>query len=82
MNLSQQHGGHIAQYLGDGLLVYFSYPKGLENAPKAGVQAGLGILEAVAKANGAVHDSLMEGFDTKDMVEAKGVLAELKEQGK
>ena len=53
-----QHGGHIAQYLGDGLLVYFGYPKGLENAPKAGVQAGLGILEAVAKANGKVGDTL------------------------
>ena len=47
----QQYGGHIAQYLGDGLLVYFGYPKGLENAPKAGVQAGLGILEAITKAN-------------------------------
>lgn len=46
-----QHGGHVAQYLGDGLLVYFGYPKGLENAPKAGVQAGLGILDAITKAN-------------------------------
>lgn len=44
-------GGHIAQYLGDGLLVYFGYPKGLEDAPKVGVRAGLGILEAVAEAN-------------------------------
>ncbi len=44
-------GGHIAQYLGDGLLVYFGYPKGLEDAPKAGVKAGLGILEAVTNAN-------------------------------
>lgn len=59
-----QHGGHIAQYLGDGLLVYFGYPKGLENAPKAGVQAGLGILEAVAKANGTV-DELMVGDTLK-----------------
>ena len=47
----KRYGGHIAQYLGDGLLVYFGYPKGLEDAPKAAVQAGLGILEAVGKAN-------------------------------
>ena len=46
-----RHGGHIAQYLGDGLLVYFGYPRGLEDAPRAGVRTGLGILEAVAKAN-------------------------------
>ena len=47
----QQNGGHIAQYLGDGLLVYFGYPAGLEDAPKLGVQTGLGILEALAIAN-------------------------------
>ncbi len=47
----KQHGGHVAQYLGDGLLVYFGYPKGLEDAPKAAIRAGLGILEAVDAAN-------------------------------
>lgn len=47
----KRYGGHVAQYLGDGLLVYFGYPQGLEDAPKAGVRAGLGILEAVANAN-------------------------------
>lgn len=46
-----QQGGHIAQYLGDGLLVYFGYPKGLEDAPKAAVRAGLRIIQAVAQAN-------------------------------
>lgn len=44
-------GGHIAQYLGDGLLVYFGYPVGLEDAPRAGVQTGLGVIEAVHRAN-------------------------------
>ncbi len=47
----KQYGGHVGQYLGDGLLVYFGYPKGLEDAPKAGVRAGLGILAAVDQAN-------------------------------
>ena len=47
----QKYRGHIAQYLGDGLLVYFGYPKGLEDAPKAAIQAGLGILESVLTAN-------------------------------
>ena len=46
-----QYGGHIAQYLGDGLLVYFGYPKGLEDAPKMAVRAGLGVISAIAKAN-------------------------------
>ncbi|MBT8314244.1 MAG: AAA family ATPase, partial [Maribacter sp.] len=43
--------GYIAQYLGDGLLVYFGYPEGLEDAPKLGIQAGLGILKAIDDAN-------------------------------
>lgn len=47
----RRYGGHIAQYLGDGLLIYFGYPHGLEDAPKAAVRAGLGILEAVTHAN-------------------------------
>lgn len=47
----KRFGGHIAQYLGDGLLVYFGYPVALEHAPRLGILAGLGILEAVAKAN-------------------------------
>ena len=45
------NNGHIAQYLGDGLLTYFGYPQGLEDAPRAGVKTGLGILEAIADAN-------------------------------
>jgi tetratricopeptide (TPR) repeat protein len=47
----KRNGGHIAQYLGDGLLVYFGYPEGLEDAPKVGVRTGLGIIEAVTHAN-------------------------------
>lgn len=47
----KRYGGHVAQYLGDGLLVYFGYPRGLEDAPRAGTRAGLGILEAVSHAN-------------------------------
>jgi len=47
----KKYNGYIAQYLGDGLLVYFGYPEGLEDAPKLSIQAGLGILKAVAKAN-------------------------------
>lgn len=46
-----RHGGHVGNYLGDGLLVYFGYPEGLEDAPRAGVRAGLGIIDAVAEAN-------------------------------
>jgi class 3 adenylate cyclase len=44
--------GHIAQYLGDGLLVYFGYPQAHEDDAQRAVRAGLGILAAIASLNG------------------------------
>jgi TOMM system kinase/cyclase fusion protein len=43
--------GHIAQYLGDGLLVYFGYPQAHEDDAQRAVRAGLGILEAMDMLN-------------------------------
>src|SRR5215471_14392971 len=39
--------GHIAQYLGDGLLVYFGYPQAHEDDALRAVRAGLGMVEAM-----------------------------------
>ena len=41
--------GHVAQYLGDGLMIYFGYPRAHEDDGERAVRAGLGI----AMANGA-----------------------------
>jgi class 3 adenylate cyclase/predicted ATPase len=43
--------GHIAQYLGDGLLVYFGYPRAHEDDAQRAVRAGLSIIEAVRQLN-------------------------------
>jgi class 3 adenylate cyclase/predicted ATPase len=43
--------GHIAQYLGDGLLVYFGYPRAHEDDAQRAVRAGLGIVEAMGRLN-------------------------------
>jgi class 3 adenylate cyclase/predicted ATPase len=43
--------GHIAQYLGDGLLVYFGYPRAHEDDPQRAVRAGLGMVEALGQLN-------------------------------
>ena len=42
----QRYEGHIAQYLGDGLLVYFGYPLAHEDDAQRAVRAGLGMVEA------------------------------------
>ena len=43
--------GHIAQYLGDGILVYFGYPIAHENDAHRAVSAGLAIIEAMEQLN-------------------------------
>jgi class 3 adenylate cyclase len=43
----ERFGGTIAQYLGDGILVYFGYPTAHEEDAQRAVRAGLGILEAI-----------------------------------
>ena len=43
--------GHIAKYLGDGLLVYFGYPQAHEDDPQRAVRAGLAVLEDMGDLN-------------------------------
>lgn len=50
----QRYEGHIARYVGDGLLVYFGYPKAHEDDPQRAVRAGLGIVEAMQALNGQI----------------------------
>ena len=46
-----RYEGHIAQYLGDGLLVYFGYPQAHEDDAQRAVRAGLGMVEAMGPLN-------------------------------
>jgi class 3 adenylate cyclase/predicted ATPase/ribosomal protein L40E len=43
----QRHDGYIAQFLGDGLLVYFGYPTAHEDDARRAVWTGLEIIEAL-----------------------------------
>ena len=45
----ERFDGYIAQYLGDGLLVYFGYPQAHEDDAARAVRAGLEITAAIAK---------------------------------
>ncbi len=46
-----RYEGHIAQYVGDGLLVYFGYPRAHEDDAQRAVRAGLGIVEGISSLN-------------------------------
>jgi class 3 adenylate cyclase len=47
----QRFGGYIAQYLGDGLLVYFGYPQAHEDDAHRAVRASLGLVAAMGELN-------------------------------
>ena len=40
--------GHVAKYMGDGVLVYFGYPQAHEDEAERAVRAGLAIIDALA----------------------------------
>jgi predicted ATPase/class 3 adenylate cyclase len=47
----QPYEGHIAQYLGDGLLIYFGYPQAHEDDAQRAVHAGLEMVEGMNTLN-------------------------------
>ncbi|MBI3757847.1 MAG: AAA family ATPase, partial [Deltaproteobacteria bacterium] len=46
-----QYEGHIAQYLGDGILAYFGYPRAHEDDAQRAVRAGVEIVTALQQPN-------------------------------
>ncbi len=53
----QRFGGYIAQYLGDGILVYFGYPTAHEDAAVRAVKTGLGILAQLDQMNSQLRQT-------------------------
>jgi class 3 adenylate cyclase/predicted ATPase len=53
----QRYDGYIAQYLGDGLLVYFGYPLAHEDDAQRAVRAGLGMLAAMGDLPQGLHQA-------------------------
>jgi class 3 adenylate cyclase len=44
-------GGHVAQYLGDGVMTNFGWPAAHENDAERAARAGLAILESISRLN-------------------------------
>jgi class 3 adenylate cyclase len=49
MEVIKEHGGYVAQYLGDGVLAYFGFPLAREDDAERAVRAGLALVEAVRR---------------------------------
>ncbi|WOH47519.1 adenylate/guanylate cyclase domain-containing protein [Bradyrhizobium sp. sBnM-33] len=50
--------GHVAKYMGDGVLAYFGYPRAHENAAERAVRAGLAAVAAVHSLGSAHGETL------------------------
>ena len=44
-------GGHVAKYLGDGVMAYFGYPEAHDDDAERAARAGLAILDAMSRLN-------------------------------
>ena len=69
----QRFDGFVAQYLGDGMLMYFGYPRAHEDDARRAVHAALGILEAMQELNlahlqGRKHIAIRIGIHTGPVV--------------
>jgi class 3 adenylate cyclase len=53
----QRFDGYIAEYLGDGLLVYFGYSQAHEDDAQRAVRTGLGLLDAMKTLNARLEQA-------------------------
>ncbi|MBV8140222.1 MAG: AAA family ATPase [Deltaproteobacteria bacterium] len=71
-------GGHVAKYLGDGLMVYFGWPQAHEDDAERAVRAGLAMVEEVTALNGRlsaeyqVKLAVRVGIQTGSVVMGRG----------
>src|SRR5712692_4070283 len=67
--------GHVAKYLGDGVMAFFGYPEAHDNDAERAARAGLAILDAIAKLNeqsGRQKLSARVGIDSGAVVVGAG----------
>jgi class 3 adenylate cyclase/predicted ATPase len=53
-----RYEGHVAKFMGDGVLAYFGWPKAHEDEAERAVRAGLAVIEAVSRLTAPTGDRL------------------------
>jgi class 3 adenylate cyclase/tetratricopeptide (TPR) repeat protein len=68
-------GGHVAQYLGDGVMAFFGWPEAHDNDGERAARAALALLDAVLKLNHRSSPKLVArvGIDSGAVVVGAGV---------
>jgi class 3 adenylate cyclase len=71
----ERFGGHVAQYLGDGVMAYFGWPQAHDNDAERAARSGLAIFDALSKLNqNPTHSKLAArvGIDSGTVVVGAG----------
>jgi class 3 adenylate cyclase len=63
-----RYDGHVAQYLGDGLMIYFGWPRAHEDAAECGVRSALEIVRTVKSIRAARPLAVRIGLATGTVV--------------
>jgi len=66
----EEYGGHVAQYLGDGTLVYFGFPVAHEDDTARALRAGLEIVSDLPELNARHRSSLRHPLQVRIAVHA------------
>lgn len=64
----ERYGGHVAQYLGDGIMTYFGWPQAHEDDAERAVRAGLDIVGAVGQVDAPTPLQVRIGVATGPVV--------------
>ena len=67
-----RHGGYVANYLGDGILAYFGWPRAEEDEAVEAVRAGLAAVAAAKELSLHVHVGIASGTVVVGDIEAAG----------
>lgn len=93
-DIAKRHDGHISQYLGDGLLIFFGFPVAREDAAIAAVKCGLEVVSEIkaSRTNASrfsefqisvrigIHTGLVVVDDSLAMGEATNVASRVQSQ--
>jgi class 3 adenylate cyclase/tetratricopeptide (TPR) repeat protein len=72
----ERFGGYTAVYAGDGMTVYFGYPRAHEDDAQRAVHTGLAILDAIAELNARLQDMFDISIQVRIGVHSGVVIAE------
>src|SRR5262245_4018926 len=75
-----RYDGHVAQYLGDGIVAFFGFPTAQEHAAERAVRAGLEIAAAVSRLNRTDGEVLQSRIGIATGLVAAGIAGVMGEQ--